>query len=56
MPWKVYRNMSDEDFKAVFAYRRTLQPVKHLIGSGEKPADCKLCGREHGRGGRNVVK
>jgi mono/diheme cytochrome c family protein len=53
MPWKVYRNMSDEDLKAVFAYLRTLKPVRHLVDNTEPPTDCKLCGYKHGFGERN---
>jgi hypothetical protein len=31
MPWEVVRNMSDEDLKAVFAYLRTVTPVKNAV-------------------------
>lgn len=31
MPWEVVRNMSDEDLKAVFAYLRTVTPVKNVV-------------------------
>ena len=31
MPWWVFRNMSDEDLKAIFAYLRTVKPVRHEI-------------------------
>ena len=27
MPWAVYRNMTDDDLKAIFAYLRTIPPV-----------------------------
>ena len=27
MPWMVYRNMTDEDLKSVYAYLKTLKPV-----------------------------
>lgn len=29
MPWPVYRNFTDEDLKAIFAYLRTLPPVEN---------------------------
>jgi hypothetical protein len=53
MPWNFYRNMTDEDSKAVFAYIRTLKPVKHSVDNAESPTDCKLCGMKHGGGDRN---
>ena len=31
MPWPVYAKMTDEDLKAVFAYLRTLQPVRNFV-------------------------
>jgi mono/diheme cytochrome c family protein len=31
MPWGVYKNMTDDDLKAIFAYLRTLQPVQNEV-------------------------
>lgn len=31
MPWPIYRNMSDEDIKAIFAYLKTTQPVRNIV-------------------------
>jgi len=31
MPWPAYRNMSDEDLKAVYAFLKTLPPVANLV-------------------------
>jgi hypothetical protein len=53
MPWFLYRNMTDEDLKAVFTYLKTLKPVKHTVDNSEQPTQCKLCGRKHGGGDRN---
>jgi mono/diheme cytochrome c family protein len=53
MPWWVYRNMTDADLKAVFAYLRTLKPVHHLVDNTEPPTQCKLCGQKHGLGDHN---
>jgi mono/diheme cytochrome c family protein len=53
MPWAFYRNMNDEDLKAIFAKLRTLNPVKHTVDNSETPTDCKLCGMKHGGGDRN---
>jgi mono/diheme cytochrome c family protein len=53
MPWSFYRNMTDEDLKSIFAYLRTLKPVKHAVDNTEAPTACKLCGVKHGGGERN---
>ena len=53
MPWAVFRNMTDEDLKAIFAYLRTLPPVKHRMDNTETPTPCKLCGFTHGLGDQN---
>jgi cytochrome c553 len=31
MPWSVYRNMTDDDLKAIYTYLRTLPPVKNNV-------------------------
>ena len=31
MPWQVYRNMTDEDLKSVFAYLQTLTPIANRV-------------------------
>lgn len=31
MPWQVISNMTDEDLKAVFAYLKTVKPVKNVV-------------------------
>ena len=53
MPWWTYRNMTDDDLKALFAYLRTVKPVHHLVDNTEPPTQCKLCGQKHGLGERN---
>ncbi len=53
MPWSFYRNMTDEDLKAIFAHIRTLKPVKHTVDNTESPTVCKLCGTKHGGGEKN---
>lgn len=53
MPWVFYRDMTDEDLKAMFAYIRTLKPVRHTVDNTESPTPCKLCGMKHGGGSKN---
>jgi mono/diheme cytochrome c family protein len=53
MPWWDYRGMTDEDLKAIFAYLRTVPPVKHRVDNTEPPTPCKVCGGVHGAGDRN---
>jgi len=53
MPWRAFRNMTDDDLKALFAYLRTVKPVHHLVDNTEPPTQCKLCGQKHGLGERN---
>ena len=53
MPWHEYRNLSDEDLKAIFACLRTLKAVQHRVDNTEPPTDCKRCGSRHGLGSQN---
>jgi hypothetical protein len=53
MPWWHFRDLADEDLKAIFVYLRTLKPVKHRVDNTEPPAYCRLCGSSHGAGNRN---
>jgi len=53
MGWWHYRNFTDEDLKAMFAYLQTLKPVKHRVDNTEPPTFCKLCQSEHGAGNQN---
>ena len=53
MPWTVYRGMTDEDLKAVYAYLRTVKPVKHIVDNSAAPTLCKLDQQMHGGGEKN---
>jgi hypothetical protein len=53
MPWAFFRNLSDDDLKAIFSYLRTLKPVQHRVDNTEPPRYCKLCRGKHGFGDRN---
>jgi mono/diheme cytochrome c family protein len=50
MPVMIYKNLSDGDLKDMFAYLRTLKPVKHRVDNSEPPTECKLCRQKHGGG------
>jgi mono/diheme cytochrome c family protein len=53
MPWAYFRNMTDDDLKAIFTYLQTLKPVRHRIDNTEPPTLCKRCGQNHGSGHLN---
>jgi mono/diheme cytochrome c family protein len=53
MPWAAYSRMNDEDLGALYAYMKTLKPVKHVVSNSSEPADCADCGLRHGGGDRN---
>ena len=39
MPWPMYRNATDDDLKAVFAYLRTIKPVTNHVPDYQPPAE-----------------
>jgi mono/diheme cytochrome c family protein len=53
MLWGVYRQLTDADLNAIFAYLRTLKPVAHRVDNTEPPTYCRLCRQKHGLGNRN---
>jgi len=53
MPVMVYRNLNDDDLKAMFAFLRTVKPVKHRVDNSAPPTACKVCGLKHGGGEEN---
>jgi hypothetical protein len=53
MPWGYFRNMTDEDLKAIYAYLQTVAPVQHRIDNTEAPAFCEVCRGRHGYGDKN---
>jgi mono/diheme cytochrome c family protein len=54
MPWRFYEKQTDEDLKAMFAYVKTLAPVRHSVENVSPPTDCAVCGNKHGLGERNT--
>jgi cytochrome c553 len=53
-PWQLYRNMSDQDLKDLFAYLKSLKPVDHYVDNSLPPTFCPKCGLTHGGGERNT--
>jgi cytochrome c553 len=39
MPWPYYRNLSDEDLKSLFAYLKSLPPIKNAVPAPVAAAD-----------------
>ena len=37
MPWEMYRNMTDRELKAVFAFLKSIKPVKNVVPSTIPP-------------------
>jgi mono/diheme cytochrome c family protein len=38
MPWPAYRNLSDEDLSSIYAYLRTIKPIRNRIPDPAPPA------------------
>ncbi|MFZ0731952.1 MAG: cytochrome c [Candidatus Sulfotelmatobacter sp.] len=53
MPFGEFRNLSDDDLKAIFSYLRTLPPIKHRVDNTLPPTYCKICKQKHGAGDQN---
>ena len=53
MPFGEFATLNDDDLKAIFAYLRTVPPVKHRIDNSLPPTYCKLCRQKHGAGDQN---
>ena len=39
MPWPMYRQMSDEDLSAIFAYLRSIPPIDNAVPEPIPPED-----------------
>lgn len=53
MPSYHYKDVTDEDLKAIFAHLQTLPPVEHYVSNLDPVALCARCNIEHGGGARN---
>ena len=39
MPWQMYRNATDEDLKAIYAYLRTIKPIVNHVPEYQEPSE-----------------
>lgn len=39
MPWPMYRNMTDDDLRSIFAYLQTLTPIKNKVPAPIEPGE-----------------
>lgn len=53
MPVNAYSGMTDGDLSDIFAYLKTLAPVRHHVDNTEPAAFCKICKTVHGDGVKN---
>jgi hypothetical protein len=53
MPFGEFKNMTDDDLKAIFAYLRTVPAVKHRVDNSLPATYCKVCKEKHGAGDQN---
>jgi len=54
MPFEFLRNMTDEDLRDIFAFIKSVPPVKHRISNTDPPTMCPVCNQSHGLGELNV--
>ena len=55
MPWVAFKNMTDEDLKAILMALQTLPPVNHKVINGIKATFCEVCDQSHGYGEHNKI-
>jgi hypothetical protein len=48
MPFNSFKNITDGDISDIFAYLKTLKPVKHRISNTDPPTPCPLCKQRTG--------
>ena len=53
MPFYFFGKMTDQDLASVFAFLKTVKPVKHQVDNFEPPTYCRLCKQKHGFGATN---
>ncbi len=53
MPFEMFKRMTDDDLKDVWAFIRSQPPVKHRVSNVDPPTKCPVCGQTHGLGELN---
>lgn len=53
MPFESFKNITDDDLMDIFAYLKSVKPVKHRVSNTDAPAKCEICGQTHGLGDLN---
>jgi cytochrome c553 len=53
MPFWRFRNLSNSDLRAIYAYLCSLKPIPHRVDNTEPPTYCKVCRGTHGGGSLN---
>lgn len=56
MPWVAFRELSDEDLRAMHAYLQTVLPFPHQVNNRVEPTACEVCGQRHGLGEENAIR
>jgi mono/diheme cytochrome c family protein len=56
MPWEAFRNLSDDDLRAIHAFLQTMHPVAHYVGNTGRSTYCEVCGQDHPLGELNHVE
>lgn len=46
MPWPVYRNWTDEDVEAVYAYLRTIPPIRNKVPTPRAPVAAAVASKQ----------
>ncbi len=41
MPWQMYRNMTDDELKAIFAYLKTTKPIHNIVPQPTPPVSAR---------------
>ena len=42
MPWEMYKNMTDDEIKAIYAYLKSTKPVRNIVPAAEPPLAAKI--------------
>jgi hypothetical protein len=53
MPYDQYAKLADADLNDVYAYLRTVRPVKHFVDVTAAATQCRVCKSQHGGGNQN---